>query len=127
MYIQPKYYLDFNLIKFPLSKCKNKDFEISACHKLGHFFFLVSFLVFSFCVCVWFLFLLTLNSLLSLMRSCARVMSPIFGRPSNAILSFSVKSSGALASASVIAFANSSSLYTIRYRQICGLLFSIKW
>lgn len=55
--------------------------------------------------------LLTLNSLLSLIRSCARVMSPIFGRPSNAILSFSVKSSGALASASVIAFANSSSWY----------------
>lgn len=52
---------------------------------------------------------LTLNSLLSLIRSCARMISPIFGRPSNAILSLSVKSSGAFASASVIAFANSSS------------------
>lgn len=53
---------------------------------------------------------LTLNSLLSLIRSCARTTSPAFGRPSSAILSCSVKSSGALASASAIAFANSSSV-----------------
>lgn len=52
---------------------------------------------------------LTLNSLLSFILSCARVMSPAFGRPRRAILSCSVKSSGAFASASVIAFASSSS------------------
>lgn len=50
----------------------------------------------------------TLNSLLSFILSCALILSPDFGRPSNAILSSSVKSSGAFASAAVTAFANSS-------------------
>lgn len=45
---------------------------------------------------------LTLNSLDSLMRSCARITSPFFGLPSSTILSSSVRSSGALASASWI-------------------------
>lgn len=54
----------------------------------------------------------TLNSLLSLIRNCALTISPDFGRPSNAILSWSVKSSGALASASVTALANSSGIRT---------------
>lgn len=44
------------------------------------------------------------------MRSCARTTSPALGRPSSANLSCSVRSSGAFASASVIAFANSSSV-----------------
>lgn len=43
------------------------------------------------------------------MRNCARTTSPAFGRPSNAILSCSVRSSGAFDSATVIACANSSS------------------
>lgn len=52
---------------------------------------------------------LTLNSFDSLIRSCARTVSPFFGRPSNAILSSSVRSSGAFASASWICWAISSS------------------
>lgn len=61
-----------------------------------------------------FFFQFTLNSLLSLIRNCARTISPDFGRPNNAILSCSVKSSGALASASVTAFANSSECGRVR-------------
>jgi hypothetical protein len=52
---------------------------------------------------------LTLNSLLSFILNCALTTSPFLGRPSSAILSCSVRSSGAFDSASIIRLANSSS------------------
>lgn len=42
----------------------------------------------------------TLNSFDSFIRSCARIISPFLGLPSKIILSCSVRSSGAFASAS---------------------------
>lgn len=50
-------------------------------------------------------------------------MSPIRGRPNNAILSRSVRSSGAFDSASVIALANSSSAPEFMILFVFGIVF----